>query len=236
MYAAEARDNAAAVAAHMELVRRIAFHLKGRLPASVQTEDLVQAGVIGLLEALQSYQDSKGASFSTYAGIRIRGAMLDEIRRQDGGPRSAHRDTRRISAAIRAVEGRTGAEASPRQIAAELGVDLDEYQRMLQRVTEARVLSLEDVLEGAPDDARLAGGAADGPDGICSRGEFASRLAAAISELPERERLVLSLYYDEELNLKEIGAVLGVSESRVCQLHGQALARLRSRLEAWFPD
>jgi RNA polymerase sigma factor for flagellar operon FliA len=236
MYAAEARDNAAAVAAHMELVRRIAFHLKGRLPASVQTEDLVQAGVIGLLEALQSYQDSKGASFSTYAGIRIRGAMLDEIRRQDGGPRSAHRDTRRISAAIRAVEGRTGAEASPRQIAAELGVDLDEYQRMLQRVTEARVLSLEDVLEGAPDDARLAGGAADGPDGICSRREFASRLAAAISELPERERLVLSLYYDEELNLKEIGAVLGVSESRVCQLHGQALARLRSRLEAWFPD
>jgi RNA polymerase sigma factor for flagellar operon FliA len=220
----------------MELVRRIAFHLKGRLPASVQLEDLIQAGVIGLLEAIQGYQGGRGASFATYAGIRIRGAMLDEVRRLDGGPRSVHRDTRRISEAIRAVEARNGQAAAPREIAAELGVTVEEYQRMVQRVAETRVLSLEDVLGDSSDDVRLAGSDGDAPDRWWGREELANGLAAAIRELPQREQLVLALYYDEELNQKEVGAVLGVTESRVCQLHGQALARLRSRLADWIPD
>jgi len=229
MYAAERIDNSARVASHMDLVRKIAFHLKGRLPASVQVEDLIQAGVIGLLEALQNFDERRGASFSTYAGIRIRGAMLDEIRRQDWAPRSTYRDSRRIGEAMRAVESRSGSDASARDVARELGVDLPEYQRMLQRVTESRVLSLEEVL-GA-EGAEVA--ADEDPGGLCARDAFARALADAIEALPERERLVLSLYYDEELNLKEIGAVLGVTESRVCQVHGQALARLRSLLDDW---
>jgi RNA polymerase sigma factor for flagellar operon FliA len=222
MYVAEATDSAALVASHMELVRRIAFHLKGRLPASVQLEDLIQAGVIGLLEAIQGYQGGRG--------------MLDEVRRLDGGPRSVHRDTRRISEAIRAVEARTGQAAASREIAAELGVTVEEYQRMVQRVAESRVLSLEDVLGDSSDDVRLAGSDGDAPDRRWGREELANGLAAAIRELPQREQLVLALYYDEELNQKEVGAVLGVTESRVCQLHGQALARLRSRLADWIPD
>lgn len=233
MYAALATDRGALVASHMDLVRRIAYHLKARLPAHVQVEDLVQAGVVGLLEAIQNFDDRHGASFATYAGIRIRGAMLDEIRRQDWAPRSAYRDTRRIGEAIHAVEARTGGEAQPRDVARELGVGVDEYQRMLQKVSESRVLSLEDVLGDAAEHADLAGEDPDGPGAACMNDAFARALARAIGELPERERLMLALYYDEELNLKEIGAVLGVSESRVCQLHGQALARLRARLGDW---
>lgn len=234
MYASEAaQQGELLIERYMDLVRRIAYHMLGRLPASVQVEDLIQAGVIGLLEAGRQYDASHGASFETYAGIRIRGAILDEVRRQDWGPRSAHRTAREVSEAVRAVERRTGREASAKDVARELGVDLDTYHGMLQKVTEARVLSLDALFEEDSDYEDLLPGDAADPAAVCVDESFTEAVAAAIDELPERERLVLSLYYDEELNLKEIGEVLGVTESRVCQIHGQALARLRARLGDW---
>jgi RNA polymerase sigma factor for flagellar operon FliA len=216
------------------LVKRIASHLLGRLPDGVELEDMVQTGLIALLDAARQYSAARGASFETYASIRVRGAMLDEFRNNDWAPRSVYRKQRQLTAAVRAVENRTGAHASPRDVAAELGVPLEEYFRMVTATTTQRMFSLEDA---NPDH-----GSDEGPDGDqpsldpaaeLESGEFHAAMTAAIGELPEREALVMSLYYDEELNLKEIGEVLGVSESRICQIHGQALVRLRARLQDW---
>lgn len=212
------------------LVKRIAYHLLGRLPSSVQVEDLMQAGMIGLLEASRKFDHSKGASFETYAGIRIRGAMLDEVRKGDWAPRSVHRNTRMVSDAIRTVEARLGRDAKDHEVAAELEMSLEDYYAILGDTTGSKLFSFEDLLEsGAAADVH-----ADGePQGELMDERFRGALVEAIEGLPERERLVISLYYDEELNLKEIGAVLGVSESRVSQLHTQCAARLRARLVAW---
>lgn len=216
---------------HAPLVKRIALHLRGRLPDGIELDDLVQVGLIALLEAARGYAPDKGASFETYAGIRIRGAMLDEVRRTDWIPRSVYRQQRELAAAIAAVEARTGASAGSEDIAAELGIPLDEYFRMASAAAAPQVLSLDERDEDGRGDWReqLPDGSAD-PHASLEHDQFRAGLAAAIGALPEREALIMSLYYDEELNLKEIGAVLGVSESRVCQLHGQALARLRSRM------
>ena len=236
MYRARRAQTDVLVERHMDLVRRIAHHLKARLPASVQVDDLVQAGVVGLLEALRTFDEGRGASFATFAGVRVRGAMLDEVRRQEWAPRSTFRELRRIGAAIRTVEMREGREAAAKEIAAELGVDVQAYQRLLQKVTESRVLSVEGTLGDGQSVAETIPGDGD-PYRDRLRETFGAAVKDAIEELPERERLVLSLSYDEELNLREVGEVLGVSESRVCQLHGQALVRLRSRLTDWkFTD
>ncbi|TVP81615.1 RNA polymerase sigma factor FliA [Thioalkalivibrio sp.] len=233
MYPTEILDRNRLVEKHVPLVKRIAYHLLGRLPADVQVDDLIQAGVIGLLEAARLYDASQGASFETYAGIRIRGAMLDEVRRSDWTPRSVHRNARRVSEAVRAVEHREGREAQPQEVAAELDVGLDEYQRMVSDAVSSRVLSFEDIFEPESEgENRLPGSEPDPLERLQDEG-FREALAGEIDRLPEREKLVMSLYYDDELNLREIGEVLGVSESRVCQLHGQALVRLRARMTDW---
>jgi RNA polymerase sigma factor for flagellar operon FliA len=224
-------DDDALVAEHMDLVRRIAHHLIARLPAKVQIEDLMQAGAMGLLEASRKYDDSHGASFETYAGIRIRGAMLDEVRRQDWSPRSSHRTIRQISGAVHAVEMRTGRGATSAEVADELGVDLDTYHAMVRKSMEARVFNAEDLF-GPDADANLSSDT-DDPASEYENVSMGAAIGDAIEGLPEKERTVLALYYDEELNLREIGEVLGVTESRVCQIHGQALVRLRSRLTEW---
>lgn len=234
MYAAEAFENSEdLVEHHMDLVKRIAYHLAGRLPMTIPVQDLIQAGAMGLLEAAQQYDKRHGASFETYAGIRIRGAMLDEARRLSWAPRSTHRSMRQISEAVRAVEVRVGRSASAAEVASQLGVDLDTYHNMLRKVAERRVFNLEDLLGPDSGGGDSLPSDTEDPAEEYVRERFTAAVAEAIVSLPEREQQVLSMYYDEELNLREIGEVLGVTESRVCQIHGQALVRLRSRLTEW---
>lgn len=217
------------------LVKRIAQHMMMRMPACVQVEDLIQAGMIGLLEAAQKYDESQGASFETYAGIRIRGAIIDEMRRGDWAPRSVHRNARRITDAVAAVEGREGRSASDQEIAAELEVDMAEYHSMLHDSTASRLFSFEESFgdDDQHDYSTHSESSFTSPQESHQKQSLKQDLAAAISDLPERERLVLALYYDEELNLKEIGEIIGVSESRVSQIHSQAAMRLRARLSSW---
>jgi RNA polymerase sigma factor for flagellar operon FliA len=219
------------VARHAELVKRIAYHLAGRLPPSVEVNDLIQSGMIGLLEAAAHYSSDRGASFETYAGIRIRGAMIDALRKQDWAPRSVHRKARAAATAIREIEAREGREAREAEIAAAMGVPIEEYQRIVQDSSSCQLASMDDMADATAVADRSADPLLD-----TENGALRSAVAEAIGGLPERERLVMSMYYDDELNLKEIGAVLGISESRVCQLHGQALVRLRSRLRTWHAE
>jgi len=213
---------------HTGLVRKIAYHLIARLPANVLVDDLIQSGMIGLLEATRNFDASKGASFETFAGIRIRGAMLDEMRRGDWVPRSVHKNSRNISSAISEVEKRTGQDAKEAEIAAQLSVTLVEYQHMLRDVNCAKLVAYED-LDNSGEGLLNESTEPDGTFREVSEAQFSTKLVTMIKELPEREALVLSLYYDEELNLKEIGMVLDVSESRVSQIHSQALHRLKAK-------
>jgi RNA polymerase sigma factor FliA len=219
---------------HGELVKRIVHHLLARLPPHVDVDDLIQAGMIGLLNAAQHFTPTKGANFATYAGIRIRGAMLDEARRANWTPRSTFRHAKQVSQAIREIEGRTGRDARPPEIADALGVGLDEYHCMVESAASSRLLSYEQLADDPELAAMLPDAPEDGPEALLEQDQFREALGAAIAQLPERERLVLSLYYDDELNLREIGEVLDVSESRVCQIHGQAVLRIRARLDGWL--
>ena len=217
------------------LVKRIAHHMMARMPPCVQVEDLIQAGMIGLLEAAKKYDASKGASFETYAGIRIRGSIVDEMRRGDWVPRSVHRNGRRIAEAIAQIEARTGADPSDQQVAEELGLELDDYHAMLQDSVSGRLYSFEETYgedNSALQENELSQPLVSPQLGV-EQDSLKHSLASAISQLPERDRLVLALYYDEELNLKEIGQIIGVSESRVSQIHSQAAVRLRAQLEDW---
>jgi RNA polymerase sigma factor for flagellar operon FliA len=234
VYAVRATERKTAnevVARHSELVSRIAHHLITRLPASVDVDDLMQSGMIGLIEASRSFNASQGASFETYASIRIRGAMLDELRKGDWVPRSVHRHLRAATETTRAVEQKTGRAATSREVAAAMGMPIGDYGRLLADAVRSRVLSLEahaDNEDTAP--LKFADHAAS-PAQRLDDDEFRRELVNAIESLPERERLVLSLYYEQELNLREVGAVLEVSDSRACQIHAQALMRVRARLQ-----
>ena len=221
------------VAANANLVKRIAFHLLNRLPPSVQAEDLIQAGMIGLLEAARHYDPSQGASFETYAGIRVRGAMLDEIRRSDWTPRSVHRKSREAAEVLRDIEQVSGREAKAGHVAAKLGIELSAYHLILTESSAAHVFSFDQPDEHTGETIALPQSAEASPGEQVEYQSFRSALAENIKNLPEREALVMSLYYDDDLNLREIGDILGVSESRVCQIHGQALTRLKARMTEW---
>lgn len=218
------------------LVKRIAHHLMARLPSHIDVDDLIQAGMIGLVEASSKFDGTKGASFSTYAGIRIRGAMLDEIRRLGWAPRSVHRKAREITEMIATIERETGQAASELQVAERLGISMDDYHGTLADVSGSRLFSYDELADPEDESGYSVTAIASNdlsPEQHNERSTFAKALADQIDTLPEKERLVLALYYQEELNLKEIGEVLGVTESRVSQIRSQATARLRGRMQDW---
>lgn len=220
------------------LVRKLALQLLARLPASVQLDDLIQAGMIGLLDAARRYQETPDAQFETYATARIRGAMLDELRSQDWLPRSVRSKGKRIEAAIQRKEHELMRPPSEGEIADELELPLEEYQAMLNDARGIQILHYDDIGSNDPDERGWRDVPADSsgdPLDALLTGDLRRALVNAIETLPEREKLVLSLCYEQGLNLKEIGAVLEVTEARVCQLRSQATARIRARLkeDAW---
>ena len=219
------------------LVKRIAHHMMSRLPGSVEADDLVQVGMMGLMEALNRYEEMPGAQFETYAQQRIRGAMLDELRQLDWLPRGARRNMRQIEAAVNALQQRLGRSPTEKEIAGELRVSIEGYHEMLLDARGAQLVHYEDFTNSDDDDFLERNCAATGADPLASLldGDLRYALIGAIDGLPEREKTLMGLYYEQEMNFKEIGAILGVSESRICQIHSQAIARLRSVLKevAW---
>ena len=214
---------------HLALVKRIAYHLLGRLPSTVQVDDLIQAGTLGLIEAAKNYDPSQGASFETYAGIRIRGSILDEVRHGDWSPRSLHKKMRQLSEASREIENQTGRDARDFEIAEKLNISLDDYHVVLRESATIKMSSLSYSEESPDQDIPTD----KEPLSVLQKEGFQQALTRSISELPEREQLMMSLYYNEELNFKEIGQVLEVSESRVCQIHTQTMAKLREKMTDW---
>lgn len=222
---------------HMPLVKRLAHHMKAKLPPSVEVDDLVQAGMIGLLDAITRYEETQGAQFETYAVLRIRGAMLDELRNSDWLPRSMRQNMRKIEAAMSALQQKLGHPPSESEVAKSLKLSLADYQDMLSDGGGHQLVYYEDFHDAEGNDSFLDRYAVDDADPLRSLmdGDFRQAVIDAIEALPPREKILMGLYYEEELNLKEIGAVMGVSESRVSQLHTQAVARLRASLreQAW---
>ena len=236
MYAKTGLEKEQYATKYAPLVKRIAYHLMAKLPASVQVDDLIQVGMMGLLDAVSNYDDTQGAQFETYAVQRIRGAMLDELRQSDWLPRSARKSLRQIETAMSALEQRLCRAPTERELADELHVGLAEYQQMLLDARGCQLLHYEDMQESGESDffERHCSDESSEPLASLSDGRFRAKLIEVIGILPEREKLMMAMYYEEELNLREIGEVLGISESRVCQLHSQAIARLRSHLKEWL--
>lgn len=210
----------------LPLVKSIALRIRVKLPDFIELDDLTQAGLIGLLNACHSYDPNQGANFQTYASIRIRGAILDELRRNDWLPRSVQTQLGEVSRAIAKVEAREGRTAQDHEVAETMKLSMDEYRELTTKLSAARLVYLDANTDSA-DEVPVA---ATEPEAEYSEEEQRTLLRAGIDMLPEREKLMMSLYYVEELNIREIAAVLEVTEGRVSQLHGQALARLRSRL------
>jgi RNA polymerase sigma factor for flagellar operon FliA len=220
------------VVQYAPMVKRIAYHLMARLPSSVQVEDIIQNGMLGLLDAINRYEEGLGAQFETYAVQRVRGAMLDGLRENDWLPRSLRRDMRRIEAAVSMLEQRFGRQPSESELADSLGMSLAEYQKMLQEARGHQLVYFEDFGDGDEEDfleRNFAGSEADPLEQLLNK-DMREVLVRAIEDLPDREKTVMGLYYEQDLNLREIGEILGVTESRVCQLHSQAVVRLRSRI------
>jgi RNA polymerase sigma factor for flagellar operon FliA len=211
--------------------------MKAKLPPSVEVDDLVQAGMIGLLDAISRYEETHGAQFETYAVLRIRGAMLDELRNSDWLPRSMRQNMRKIEAAMSSLQQKLGHPPTESEVAKLLKLSLSEYQDMLGDGGGHQLVYYEDFHDNEGNDSFLDRYAVDDADPLRSLldGDFRQAVIDAIDALPPREKILMGLYYEEEMNLKEIGAVMGVSESRVSQLHTQAVARLRAALreQAW---
>ena len=223
---------------HLPLVRKLAHQLKARLPANVEVDDLIQVGMLGLLEAMGRYEEMHQAQFETYAVQRIRGAMLDELRNSDWLPRSVRQNMRKIEAAMTELQQQLGHPPSEAELAAKLGLSLPDYQHMLADSAGHQLIYFEDFHSDEDGDHfldRYCSDSSRDPLQALLQDGFREALIEAIETLPEREKLLMGLYYEQELNLKEIGAVLGVTESRVSQLHSQAIGRIRNKLRsnAW---
>jgi RNA polymerase sigma factor for flagellar operon FliA len=217
---------------NMPLVKRLAHQMKAKLPPSVEVDDLIQAGMIGLLDAITRYEETHGAQFETYAVLRIRGAMLDELRSSDWMPRSTRQNMRKVEAAMTALQQKLGRPPSESEVAKSLKLPLSDYQDLLSDGSGHQLIYYEDFHDEDGNDGFLDRYAVDDSDPLRAllETDFRQAVIDAIDALPPREKILMGLYYEEDLNLKEIGAVMGVSESRVSQLHTQAVSRLRATL------
>lgn len=234
MYTAKGQlDRDALFHQHVPLVRRIAHHMIAKLPPNVELDDLIQVGMIGLNDALSRYEVAQGVQFETFASQRIRGAMLDELREGDWMSRSSRKSQKDIEHALHRVEQRLGRSPLESEIAAELGMSLEDYQTLLSKVRGTQLVYLEDFHHDDEDEGFLDRHVADegaDPMAVLRDQRLRASLVEAIKALPEREQYIMGMYYEHDMNLKEIAAVLGVTESRVCQLHSQAIARLRTKM------
>ena len=237
MYTAKGRlDPGALLKQYSPLVRRLAHQMIAKLPANVEIDDLIQVGMIGLNDALCRFDPAQGVQFETFATQRIRGAMLDELRGSDWMSRGDRRHQRMIETAVHKLEQKFGRAPAESEIAAEMGMTLSEYQELLGKVRGTQLVYLEDMSGDDGDEDFLDRHMVDAdanPLGRLSDRKMREALVAAIENLPQREQYVMSMYYEHDMNLKEIAAVLGVTESRVCQLHSQSIARLRTRMREW---
>ena len=237
MYTARGQlDRNALIRQYQPLVRKLAHHLMARLPANVQVDDLIQVGLIGLSEALSRFEATQGVQFETFATQRIRGAMLDELRENDWVSRSTRKSQKEIEESLRQLEHRLGRSPLESEIAADLGISLSDYQSLLTKVRGTQLVYLEDLNHGSEDedsflDRHMGDPDAD-PINVLRDQRLRTALVAAIKNLPEREQFIMSMYYEQDMNLKEIAAVLDVTESRVCQLHSQSIARLRAKMRS----
>jgi RNA polymerase sigma factor for flagellar operon FliA len=237
MYTATGQlDREAMLKQYVPLVRRLAHHMIAKLPPSVELDDLIQVGMIGLAEALTRFQANQGAQFETFATQRIRGAMIDELREGDWLSRGLRKSQKDIEQAVHKLEQRLRRSPQESEIAAELKMPLADYQALLGKVRGTQLVYLEDMVGGDDDDAhfldRHMGDAEADPMTILANQRIRHALVEAIKGLPEREQYIMSMYYEHDMNLKEIAAVLGITESRVCQLHSQSIARLRAKMRA----
>ncbi|MFE8644627.1 RNA polymerase sigma factor FliA [Sphingomonas sp. NCPPB 2930] len=236
MYTAKGQlDREAMIRQYVPLVRRLAHHMIAKLPPNIEIDDLIQVGMMGLAEALSRYEASQGVQFETFATQRIRGAMIDELREGDWMSRGSRKSQKDIEHALRRLEQRLGRSPLESEIAAELDMTLPDYQSLLAKVRGTQLVYLEDMGAGQDDDSFLDRHVADSdadPMQQLRDQRLRTSLVAAIEGLPEREKFIMSMYYDDDMNLKEIAAVLGITESRVCQLHSQSIARLRARMRA----
>ncbi len=237
MYTAKGRlDIDSMLRQYSPLVRRLAHQMIAKLPANVEIDDLIQVGMIGLTDALNRFEAGKGVQFETFATQRIRGAMLDELRGADWLSRGTRKQQRDIEGAVHRLEQRLGRAPHESEIAKEMSMSLPDYQEMLGKVRGTQLIYLEDMSGEDGDNDYLDRHVSDeGNDPLSLLQDQRMRLALveAIKNLPEREQYVMSMYYEQDMNLKEIAAVLGVTESRVCQLHSQSIARLRVKLREW---
>ena len=242
----EARDNHGGIPAdlkeqiilqHAPLIRYIVNRIAVRLPAHIDLDDLHNTGVIGLMDAIDKYNPDKNCKFKTYAEFRIKGAILDQLRSLDWVPRSIRQKSRRLEQAYTEVEQRLGRSATEQEVAGSLGIDLDEFHFLLNQVRGISMVNLDELRSSGGADQPMHGDIfedvkAENPFTSLKSREMRQAVAECIGILPEKERLVISLYYYEDLNMKEIGGVLGITESRVCQIHTKAVARLRSKLRS----
>lgn len=237
MYTAKGQlDRNALIKQYQPLVRRLAHHMMAKLPANVQVDDLIQVGLIGLSEALTRYEAAQGVQFETFATQRIRGAMLDELRGSDWMSRGSRKSQKEIEQALRRLEHQLGRTPLESEIAADMGLSLVDYQALLGKVRGTQLVYLEDMARSNEDDDsyldRHVGDSEADPMNMLRDHRLRQALVAAIKGLPEREQFIMSMYYEKDMNLKEIAAVLDVTESRICQLHSQSIARLRAKMRA----
>ena len=235
MYTAKGQlDRNALIRQYQPLVRKLAHHMMAKLPANVQVDDLIQVGLIGLSEALTRFEATQGVQFETFATQRIRGAMLDELRENDWVSRGTRKSQKEIEESLRRLEHKLGRSPLESEIAADLGMSLSDYQSLLGKVKGTQLVYLEDMSHNADDEDsfldRHMGDTEADPLNMLRNQRLREALVAAIKNLPEREQYIMSMYYEQDMNLKEIAAVLDVTESRICQLHSQSIARLRAKM------